>query len=82
MQKKYCIVPKKNNMFWELVRGMQLSREEKLLLKTCRIMHVEINPRDNSWEILLQTQELLREELLFRISQHISDNCQISGETV
>ena len=42
MQKKYCIVPKKNNMFWELVRGMQLSREEKLLLKTCRIMHVEI----------------------------------------
>ena len=81
MQKKYCIVPKKNNMFWELVRGMQLSREEKLLLKTCRIMHVEINPRDNSWEILLQTQELLREELLFRISQHISDNCQISGVT-
>ena len=81
MQKKYCIVPKKNNMFWELVRGMQLSREEKLLLKTCRIMHVEIDPRDNSWEILLQTQELLREELLFRISQHISDNCQISGVT-
>ena len=81
MQKKYCIVPKKNNMFWELVRGMQLSREEKLLLKTCRIMHVEIDPRDNSWEILLQTQELLREELLFRISQHISGNCQISGVT-
>ena len=81
MQKKYCIVPQKNNMFWELVRGMQLSREEKLLLKTCRIMHVEIDPRDNSWEILLQTQELLREELLFRISQHISGNCQISGVT-
>lgn len=81
MQKKYCIVPKKNNMFWDLVQGMQLTHEEKLLFKTCRILHVEINPRDNSWEVLLQTQELLQESLLSRAAHHIIENCQLSDVT-
>ena len=38
MQKKYCIVPKKNNMFWELVpnrtAGGAIAHAEEILHRT------------------------------------------------
>ena len=75
---KYCIVPEKENMFWELIRGMDLAEEEEKLLRACRILHVEISPGKNTWEILLQSQELVGEELLERAGAHIREACKLS----
>ncbi len=68
---KFCIVPQKPNMFWELLNGMKLAREEEELLKSCQIKHVEISAEVPCWEILLQTGELLDDGLLSRVSEHI-----------
>ena len=59
MGKTYCVVPKKRQMFWELVQGMELAEEEAALLQSCTILHVEIDPAANGWEVVLQTPELL-----------------------
>ena len=68
---KFCIVPQKENMFWELLQGMEMEQEEADLLRSCQIKHVEISAEDACWEILLQTQELLDENVLSRAAEHI-----------
>ena len=78
MSKTYCIVPKKRQMFQELVHGMQLTQEETALLAPCTILHVEIDPAKNGWEIVLQTMELLQEELLSRIAKFIQEHCGLA----
>ncbi len=76
---KYCIVPDKENLFWQLIQGMELSEDEGKLLKTCSIKHVEVSPKSNQWEILLQSQELVGEELLGRAAAYIRKECRLSG---
>ncbi len=76
--KKYCIVPDRENMFWQLVQGMEMTEDEKNLLKSCSIKHVEISPGTNCWEILLQTQELVGEDLIRRASLHLRKMCRLS----
>ncbi|MBR2215678.1 MAG: PolC-type DNA polymerase III [Selenomonadaceae bacterium] len=76
--RKYRIVPQKENMFWQLVQGMDLAGEERRLLKNAAITHVEVTPKTNRWEVLLQTQELIGEELLTRAAGHIRTKCALS----
>ena len=76
--KKFCIVPQKENMFWQLVQGMQLSDAERKLLKSCQIKHVEVSPKVNRWEILLQTQQLVAGDLLSRAAEHIAEHHRLS----
>ena len=71
---KFCIVPQKPNMFLELLKGMELAKEEEELLRSCHIKHVEISTEVPCWEILLQTGELLDEGLLSRVAEHIRGN--------
>ncbi|MBQ1510160.1 MAG: PolC-type DNA polymerase III, partial [Selenomonadaceae bacterium] len=75
---KYCIVPDKENMFWQLVQGMELAEDERKLLKACSIKHVEVSPKSNRWEILLLSQELVGDELLGRAAAHIRQGCRLS----
>ena len=77
LQKKFCIVPKKRRMLQELVQGMELAEEEAQLLDACTILHVEIDPAANGWEIVLQTPELLSDALLSRVSAQIQQKCNL-----
>ena len=77
LQKKFCIVPKKRRMLQELVQGMELGEEEEQLLDACTILHVEIDPAANGWEIVLQTPELLSDALLSRVSAQIQQKCNL-----
>ena len=76
--RKYCIVPKKKNIFWQLVQGMDLSEAEKELLKKSSIQHVEIDAKVNRWEILLLSQELVSTELMRKAASHIKEKCHLS----
>lgn len=73
---KYCIVPQQSNKFWQLVREMTLTEKQAALLKSCFVRHVEISPKEAVWEILLETKELIDEELLREASEHI---CRQNG---
>ena len=66
---KYRIVPRQDNLLWELVQGMKLEPEEKDLLK--------ISSCTNSWEIALVSQLLIPERLLSRAAEHIAQKCQL-----
>ena len=77
--RKYCIVPKKGNSFWQLVQGMSLDFGEKRLLRACMIKHVEISLKKNTWEILLQTQEVLSAELLQAVAKYIAEKCGLQA---
>lgn len=74
---KYCIIPREGNDFWQLVRGLPLAEDEKRFLQQCMIKHVEISLRDTSWEILLQTQNRLPQQLLDTAADHIAKKCKI-----
>ncbi len=71
---KVCIVPEQPNMFWKLLQGMELDTAEEELLRSCQIKHVEVSTEEELWEILLQTRELLKEEMLDRIAHHITEH--------
>ena len=72
---KYCIVPQKTNKFWLLVKGMELTQEERTLFQRCFIKHVEVSPDTQTWEIVLTTQELIDEALLAAASVYIEQKC-------
>ena len=72
---KYCIVPHKTNKFWLLVKGMELTQEERTLFQRCFIKHVEISPDTRTWEIVLTTQELIDEALLAAAAVYIERKC-------
>jgi DNA polymerase III subunit alpha, Gram-positive type len=76
---KYCIVPQRGNRFWQLVQGMSLREEDKKLLQACLIKHVEISLKKNTWEVLLQTQEVLSGELLQAVAKHIVEKCGLNA---
>ncbi len=72
---KYCIVPQKTNKFWLLVKGMELTQEERMLFQRCFIKHVEVSPDTQTWEIVLTTQELIDEALLAAAAVYIEKKC-------
>ena len=76
---KYCIIPQKGNGFWQLVQGMTMKDDEKKLLRSCLIKHVEISLKKNTWEVLLQTQEIIPSQLLQSLAQHIAGKCGLSA---
>jgi DNA polymerase-3 subunit alpha (Gram-positive type) len=76
--KKFRIVPKKENAFWQLVQGMTLDDEQKELLKSAVIRHVEVCGQTNSWEIALMSQTLIPDALLQDAAAQIRKQCQLS----
>ena len=78
---KYCIIPQQGNVFWQLVQGMALDEAQKKLLRACLIKHVEISLKTNSWEMLLQTRQLIPQELLQEAGDYIQQKCHINGVT-
>ncbi len=74
---KYCIIPQQGNVFWQLVQGMALDEDQKKLLRSCIIKHVEISLKTNSWEMLLQTRQLIPQELLVEAGNYIRQKCRI-----
>ncbi len=77
MQKKLCIVPEKRDILRELTRGIELTQAEQKIFFTAVVKHVEISLQGNSWEILLQTQEVIRTSLLERVSAYIREQAHI-----
>ncbi len=73
MQKKLCIVPEKRDILRELTRGIELTQAEQKIFFAAVVKHVEISLQGNSWEILLQTQEVIRTSLLERVSAYIRE---------
>ena len=74
---KYRIVPQQENMFWQLVQGMTLSDEEKILLKDAVIRHVEVSVKESLWEIALTSQTLIPDSLLQRAAEQIKGKCNL-----
>ena len=79
MGKTYCIVPKKRRMLQELLHGMELATDEETHLAACTILHVEIDPAANGWEIVLQTQSFLQPGILTRMAEHIRERCGLTS---
>ena len=79
IMKKYRIVPKDAGKFWQLVQGMQLTPEEKELLQSCVIRHVEIAAENNLWEIALSTHTLIPANLLAAASEEIKAQCSLAS---
>lgn len=79
MGKTYCIVPKKRRMLQELLHGMELATDEETHLAACTILHVEIDPAANGWEIVLQTQSFLQPGILTRMAAHIRERCGLTS---
>ena len=72
---KYRIVPRQENMLWELVQGMRLEPEQRELFKNSSIQHVEVS--EGGWEIVIIAQSLIPEKLLSEASMHIAEKCQL-----
>ena len=75
--RKYCIVPKKGNSFWQLIDGMELTAPQTESLRSCFIKHVQVSPEAGIWEIVLETRELLEPDLLAMVARHIEAKCQL-----
>ena len=76
--KKFRIVPKQENAFWQLVQGMTIEDEQKEVLKSAVIRHVEVCGQTNSWEIALMSQTLIPDALLQEAAVQIRKQCQLS----
>ena len=74
---KYCIVPKNQDNFWALIDKKNFNLEEYSLLKQARIKHVEIDPAEAMWEIILSTAEKIPTRLLEEMSQQLKDKCNL-----
>ena len=77
--RKYRIVPQKENMLWQLAQGMTLTDAEKTQIKSTAIRHVEVCASENSWEIVLTSQTLLKEQLLTEIAEQIKGKYQLAS---
>lgn len=76
--KKFRIVPKQENAFWQLVQGMTIEDEQKEVLKSAVIRHVEVCGQTNSREIALMSQTLIPDALLQEAAVQIRKQCQLS----
>ncbi len=76
---KYRIVPKQENMFWQLVQGMSLDEGQKELMKAATIRHVEVCTKKSSWEIALTSQTLIPDALLQEAAAQIRRKCQLES---
>ena len=72
---KYCVVPQRDNRFLVLVKGMELTQEESVLLRHCFIKHVEVSPNTRTWEIVLATRQSIDEALLASAAVYIRESC-------
>ena len=63
--RKYRIVPQSGDKFRQLIDSIPLADEFMVLLKASTIKHVEIDIRNNTWEILLNTYRYLPEDMLY-----------------
>lgn len=76
--RKYRIVPQSGDKFRHLIDSLPLADEFMILLKASTIKHVEIDLKQNTWEILLNTYQYLPEDMLGQAADYIAANCGVS----
>lgn len=69
---KYRIVPDKLRILSQMVKGMDITSDERTLLERCFIRHAEISPEENTWEVLLWTDKELPRELAHRCCEYLA----------
>lgn len=74
---KYCIVPKVQDNFWALIDKNNFTLDDYKLIKQARIKHVEIDPAQAMWEIILSTPGKIPEHLLSEMACQIKNKCNL-----
>ena len=75
---KYRIIPQSGDKFRRLLDSLPLDEDFMILLKASTIKHVEIDLKNNIWEILLNTYKYLPDEMLAQAANFIADNCHVN----
>lgn len=76
--RKYRIVPQSGNKFRHLIDSLPMDDGFMTLLKASTIKHVEIDLKNNTWEILLNTYQYLPEDMLGEAADYIAENCNVA----
>ena len=79
MNKTYRILPSAEDMLLRLLRGLDLTDEERATLRACALRHVEVSAEENTWELVIGTPTVLDEELLAAIARQVETNYQLAG---
>lgn len=82
MSQIYKIKPNSQSKFHTMLREFPCNREHKQLLAEMKILHVEINLTDNSWEILTQTYKPFHEVFLSDLGEFIAGKCSLNHVTI
>lgn len=77
--KRYRIVPEKKDAFSQLAAGMLLSPEDMEELAGATLLHIEVTPETNTWELLLRTIDVIDDDLLRRLALHVKETTGYSA---
>ena len=76
---KYCIAPKKTNVFAHLLEGMELGKENENMVRCSFIRHVEISDDAMTWEIVIETPTVFDEDFVGKAEAFIAEKCGIKS---
>lgn len=74
----YCIIPERHENFSALLTQLPVQPAEKDILGKCRITKVQVNTKENSWQIFMNVSEQLPNSLVAVIEQALCNNCGLS----
>lgn len=77
--KRYRIVPERKDAFSQLAAGMLLSPEDREELAGATLLHIEVTPETNTWELLLRTIDVIDDDLLRRLALHVKETTGYSA---
>ncbi|MEG6585505.1 PolC-type DNA polymerase III [Dendrosporobacter sp. 1207_IL3150] len=73
----YCIVPNNCENFWVFVSSLPIKEADKDLLRQCRIAKVNIDTKRHCWEVYVDTETKLPENLLTLAAKKLCSDCGI-----
>lgn len=76
--RKYRIIPQSGDKFRQILNALPLADDFMTLMKASTIKHVEIDLKENTWEILLNTYQFLPEDMLAQAAQYIASKCGVN----
>lgn len=79
---KYYIIPKVDIPFKLFSSELDMNREEKILLQTCRIKKVKLDLEKASWEIELMNQSYCSESMLVSLGKKLAQKYKIRTITL
>jgi DNA polymerase-3 subunit alpha (Gram-positive type) len=77
--KKYCIIPSAGDMLWQVMKDQPLDFSQKKQIRSCRVLHVEVDPAANQWEVVLQTPVLLSQKVLDTAAEMMKSDCGVQS---